>query len=179
MSKNILILSGSPRKGGNTDRLVAAFKEGAESAGKSVTTFRTADLAISACLGCGHCTDGNGNCVHKDDMGAILDVFRTADAVVFASPVYFFGVSAQLKLAIDRTYAVPNDRTSIKRCSLLLPFADECEDTANGAIVMYGYMLEYREWEDAGMIIVPGVEAKGDIDGREELELARKLGREI
>jgi len=179
MSKNILILSGSPRKNGNTDRLVAAFKESAEAEGKSVTVFRTADLTIAACLGCSHCADGNGNCVHKDDMGAILDVFRTADAVVFASPVYWFSVSAQLKLAIDRTNAVPSDKTSIKRCALLLPFADESEDTANGAIVMYGYMLEYREWEDAGMIIVPGVEAKGDIDGREELELARRLAREI
>ena len=181
MSKNILILSGSPRKNGNTDRLVAAFKESAETEGKSVTVFRTADLAIAACLGCNHCRgdNDNGNCVHKDDMGAVLDVFRTADAVVFASPVYWFSVSAQLKLAIDRTYAVPSDKTSIKRCALLLPFADESEDAANGAIVMYGYMLEYREWEDAGMIIVPEVEAKGDIDGREELELARKLGREI
>ena len=179
MSKNILILSGSPRKNGNTDRLVAAFRESAEAEGKSVTVFRTADLDIAACLGCNHCREGDGNCVHRDDMGAILDVFRTADAVVFASPVYWFSVSAQLKLAIDRTYAVPGDKTSIKRCALLLPFADESEDAANGAIVMYGYMLEYREWEDAGMIIVPGVEAKGDIDGREELELARKLARDI
>ena len=179
MSKNILILSGSPRKGGNTDRLVTAFKESAEAEGKNVTVFRTADLTIAGCLGCNRCHDDNGNCVHKDDMGAVLDVFRTADAVVYASPVYFFGVSAQLKLAIDRTYAVPSDKTSIKRCALLLAFADDSCDAANGAIVMYGNMLEYCKWEDAGMIIVPGVEAKGDIDGRKELELARRLAREI
>jgi len=180
MNKNILILSGSPRKGGTTDKLVAAFKEGAESAGNKVTLFRTADLAIADCLGCNYCIDNNGTCIHKDDMVAILDVFRNADAVVFASPVYWYTVSAQLKSAIDRTYAVPNDKTTIKRSALLLTCADGPEDHAEaGAVAMFKGILTFRKWEDAGTVLVTNLHNISDIDGREELEQARELGRGI
>ena len=68
MSKNIVLLSGSPRKGGNTDKLAGAFIKGAESAGKSVTLFRTADMTINFCIGCSHCFEEKGVCIHKDDM---------------------------------------------------------------------------------------------------------------
>ena len=91
---NIVLLSGSPRKGGNTDRLAAAFIEGAESAGKSVTLFRVADMKIGGCLGCGHCFEEKGVCVQKDDMVGILNALGKADTIVLASPVYYFSVTA-------------------------------------------------------------------------------------
>jgi multimeric flavodoxin WrbA len=89
MSENIVLLSGSPRKGGNTDRLAVAFIEGAESAGKKVTLFRVADMTIGGCLGCDHCFKEKGVCVQNDDMIMILNALRKADAIVFASPIYF------------------------------------------------------------------------------------------
>ena len=180
MSKNILILSGSPRKGGTTDKLAAAFQDGVKSAGKSSTLYRTADLTIAGCLGCRRCFDDNGKCVQEDDMAVVLDTFQKADAVVFASPVYYFTVSAQLKLAIDRTYAVTSDKTQIKKSALLLTCGDSSGDAAEGAIIMYKRMLVYRGWADAGIVLVPGIyRGAVDIDGREELEQARKLGQEI
>ena len=179
MSKNILILSGSPRKGGTTDKLVSVFQKGAEDAGKTVTTYRPADLDISGCRGCNHCFSNNGICIIKDDMTAILDIFKNADAVVFASPVYYFTVSAQLKLAIDRTYSVPGKSTAVQKSALLLTCGDSTSDAAEGAIVMYKHMLAYRKWEDAGVVLVTGLHSISDIDGRKELESARKLGQDI
>jgi multimeric flavodoxin WrbA len=179
MSKNILVLSGSPRKGGTTDKLVAAFTEGAESAGKSVTVYRTADLSISGCRGCNYCFKNNNECILQDDMNAVLGAFCKADAVVFAPPVYYFTVSAQLKLAIDRTYCIPDDKTTIKKAALLLTCGDDTNTSAEGAIIMHKHMAEWRKWEDVGVIVVTDLHEITDIDGRKELDDARKMGQEI
>ena len=179
MSDNIVLLSGSPRKGGSTDKLAAAFINGAESAGKSVTLFRVADMRIGGCLGCNHCFEEKGVCVQKDDMLQILDALRKADALVLASPVYYFGVTAQIKLAIDRTYALLSEKTPIKRAALLMTCGDSSVDAAEGAVVMYKRILAYSKWEDAGIIIAAGLHEPDDIDGRDELTQARQLGAEI
>jgi len=179
MCKNIVLLSGSPRKGGNTDKLADAFIKGAESAGKSVTLFRVADMSIDFCIGCSHCFEEKGVCIHKDDMQTVLDAIRKADALVFASPVYYCSVSAQLKLVLDRTCALTNEQTSVKRSALLMTCADETSGTADGAIVMYKSVLAYKKWDNAGVIIATGLYGERTIEGREELEQARILGREI
>ena len=177
MSKNIVILSGSPRKNENTDKLVAAFIDGAKSADKNVTLFRVADMSIGGCLGCKYCLDNKGVCSQNDDMTQIRDVIQRSDTIVFASPVYYAGVSAQLKLAIDRTYALWDVETAVKQAALLMT----CEDasTAEGAIVMYKIILDFEEWGDAGIIIASGLEDEKTIDGHEALEQAYKLGQEI
>jgi hypothetical protein len=178
MSKNIVILSGSPRKGGNTDILVDAFKEGAEAAGKNITLFRVADMKIGGCKGCEHCFDG-GVCIQKDDMSRILDALRKADTLVLASPVYYMSVSAQLKLAIDRIFALVKEKKTITQAVLLMPCEDDDKDTAGGAVAMFERWLEYEKWENAGIIIVTGVNKPGDIAGHKELETAKALGRDI
>ena len=179
MSNNIVLLSGSPRKGGNTDRLAAAFMEGAESEGKNVALFRVADMKIGGCLGCEHCFKEKGVCVQKDDMLQILEALRKADALVLASPVYFYGVTAQIKLAIDRTYALLPEKTPIKKTALLMTCGDSTTDAADGAVVMYNLIRAYSKWEDAGVIIATGLHSPDDIDGRAELDQARKLGLQI
>ena len=179
VSNNIVILSGSPRKGGNTDTLAAAFKEGAESAGKSVTLFRVADMKIGGCQGCEVCFKQNGVCVQKDDMPQILNVLRKADALVLASPVYYFNVTAQLKLAIDRIYALLREKKTIKRAVLLMACGDDDSGVAKGAVGMYKEWLSYEEWEDAGVIIATGVHKPGEIAGHKALEQAKALGRDI
>lgn len=179
MSKNIVILSGSPRKDGGTDRLAAAFREGAESAGKAVTLFRVADMAIGGCLGCEHCREEKGVCVQHDDMAQILAALRKADAIVFASPIYFFNISAQLKAAIDRTYALLGEERPTRRAALLLTCGGEEAPAAEAAVAMYHNIRAYSGWEDGGIVIAPGLHAPGEIDGREELAQARKLGAEI
>jgi len=179
MSKNIVVLSGSPRKGGNTDTLAAAFCEGAKSAGKTVTLFRVADMNIGGCTGCEYCFKDVGVCCQRDDMVHILEALRKADVLVLASPVYHFDVTAQLKLALDRQYALFNEKTPIRRTALLMCCADEDIGTAKGAVSMYETWLEFAKWEDAGILIVPGVHEPGEIAGNEGLAKAKALGASI
>ena len=179
MSNRIVVLSGSPRKNGNTDRLTAAFVEGAESAGKKVKLFRVADMRIAGCQGCNQCFDGKGVCVQKDDAQAILDALREADAYVLASPIYFFSLSAQIRLAIDRTYALLRAEMPATKSALLITCGADTASAADGAVATYKGMCSHSGRADAGIIIAPGLHKPGEIEGRPELEQARALGREI
>ena len=179
MGKSIVVLSGSPRKDGNTARLTDAFLEGADAAGKETTLFRVAGLHIGGCRGCGHCFKNQGVCVQQDDMPPILEALHKADALVLASPVYFFGVSAQLKVAIDRCYALLKLGMSVKRAALLMTCGDARETAAASSIAMFRQICAYQRWEEAGIIIAPGLHSPGEIEGRAELEQARRLGESI
>jgi multimeric flavodoxin WrbA len=176
MGKKIVILSGSPRKGGNTDKLTAAFTKGAEAAGHSVTVFRTADMEIGGCKGCRHCFEEPGVCVQKDGMAQVTGALRAADMLVLASPIYYFGVTAQLKLAIDRYYANIKTGTPIKSAAMLLTCGNEDGGVAEGVLAMYRHILRAYKWADSGVIIVPGLHGVNDIDGNKALEDAAALG---
>lgn len=102
---NIVVLSGSPRKGANTDTMVEAFAETAREAGHAVEVVRVAGKKIAGCLGCQYCFAHEGVCVQKDDMADVIESLKDADMVVFASPIYWFDITAQEKAAIDRLYA--------------------------------------------------------------------------
>ena len=179
MSNNIVVLSGSPRKEGNTEKLAAAFIESAKSAGKNVTAFNAAGMKIGGCMGCEHCFVEKGVCIQNDDMLPILEALKTADAIVFVSPIYFFDMTAQLKLAIDRTFALLSVGTPIKKAAFLTTCGDSSEKAAEGAIVTYKNMLEYSKWQDTGVIIATGLHKPGEIKGRLELDKAKQLGVEI
>jgi multimeric flavodoxin WrbA len=101
----VIGIYGSPRKAGNTDLMLDAFMEGAETAGAEVSRVYVRDLEIRGCLGCGHC-DKTGTCVQKDDMQQVYPLLEQAQGIVVASPVYFYSVTAQLKLLVDRTQAL-------------------------------------------------------------------------
>lgn len=105
--KQIIILNGTARKNGNTAELIKAFTDGAKSAGNSVREFYLADMNIHGCLGCECCnkTSADNPCVQSDDMREIYKAFEQADAVVFASPVYFRTISGTLKTAAFREKA--------------------------------------------------------------------------
>ena len=104
---DILILNGSPRSRGNTAAMVAAFREGAQGKGHKVTVINVCKKQIAGCLGCEYChTKGNGVCKQKDDMQEVYTALETAEMLVLASPIYFFGMTGQLDCAIHRTYAI-------------------------------------------------------------------------
>ena len=104
--KNVLIISSSPRKNGNTNTLCEQFKKGAEAKGHHVDLVRIMEKKVNFCLACDACMKNGGKCVQKDDMAAILDLYNKADVLVLATPVYFYGISAQMKTFIDRTYPI-------------------------------------------------------------------------
>ena len=179
MSKHIVVLSGSPRKDGNSVRLAEAFMEGARATGKEITFFRVAGLQIGGCRGCEYCLKNQGVCVQQDDMPPILDALRKADALVLASPVYYYSVSAQIKLVIDRFFALSEAGMSVKRAALLMSCAEDSVAAAVSSISMFRQVCELQNWEDAGIVIATGLHNTGEIEGRPELEQAKCLGERI
>lgn len=105
MAKKVVVLSGSPRRRGNSDILCDRFTEGALEAGHIVEKIFIRDKKINYCTGCGTCFNGNKPCPQKDDMTALLDVIVAADIIVMATPVYFYTMNGQMKTLIDRTCA--------------------------------------------------------------------------
>ncbi len=102
MSKDILIISASPRTGGNSDLLCDEFLRGAREAGHRVEKIRLSEKNINYCTGCCTCIGKQGSCIQQDDMNAILDKLLACDAMVLATPVYFHSMNGQLKTFIDR-----------------------------------------------------------------------------
>ena len=179
MSDNIVLLSGSPRKNGNTDRLAAACIAGAKAAGKNVTVFRVADMNIAPCLNCNACFKHPGVCARKDDMAEIVAAILKADAMIFASPVYFFGVSAQLKTAIDRMYVLLKLGMPVKKAALLLTCGAPLIEAADPSIAMFRHIVSYQKWREAGIVVAPNLHEPGEIEGRPELAAAKKIGEEL
>ena len=112
-------------------------------------------------------------------MPEVLDALREADAMILASPVYYFNVTAQLKLAIDRTYAILRQKTPIQKAALLMTCGNGDGSVAESSIAMYKMICRIQRFEDAGIIIAPGLHGKDEIQGRPELEQAKALGEAI
>ena len=103
--KKVLIISSSPRKGGNSEQLCAEFMRGAQVAGNEVEVIALRGKKMNFCLGCEVCQKNGGTCVHQDDVPAILDKILACDVLVLATPVYYYDFTAQMKTLIDRTFA--------------------------------------------------------------------------
>ena len=176
---NILILSGSPRRGGNTELLVEAFVKGA-SQKHHVEVVSVHDYKVNPCMGCNACFKSESNsCVQKDDMPLIYDKMAVADMLVIASPVYFYGLSAQLKAVIDRFHNPIRDTYHIKKTALLLVGAASLPELFDGILAQYRLCLNFFKLEDAGRVLVRGVKDKGDIQNTEAIQKANELGLNI
>ena len=173
---NILILSGSPRKGGNTELLVEAFVRGA-SEHHQVEMVSVRDVKVNPCLGCNACFKNESHiCAQKDDMSVIYEKMNQADMLVIASPVYFYGISAQLKAVIDRFHNPIRDSFHIKKMALLLVGAASLPELFDAILTEYNLCLNFFNIEDAGKVLVRGVKDKGDINNTEALNEAYRLG---
>ena len=178
MSKKVLIISSSPRKGGNSDILCDAFAEGAKAAGNEVEKVRIADLKIGYCTGCYACQK-TGKCAIKDDAKKVVDKMMAADVIVLASPVYFYSICAQLKALIDRTVVVYPNLTN-KRFYYLLTMADTDRTKFDSPIAaLRGFLDCYEGSKEAGMVCADGVYEKGTVNGTKFIAEAKKLGKGI
>ena len=176
---NILILSGSPRKGGNTELLAEAFAKGAAKH-HQVETVSVRDYMVNPCLGCNACFRSEANtCAQKDDMTIIYEKMSQADMLVIASPVYFYGISAQMKAIIDRFHNPIRDTFHIKKMALLLVGAATLPELFDAILTEYNLCLKFFDIEDAGKVLVRGVKDKGDIKGTRFLDDAYQLGTSI
>lgn len=173
----ILILSGSPRKGGNTDLLVEAFVKGATMK-HDVEVVSVHDFKVNPCMGCNACfRNEKHNCVQKDDMPLIYEKMAAADMLVIASPVYFYGLSAQLKAVIDRCHNPVRDSFRIKKMALLLVGAASLPELFDSILAQYRLCLNFFKLEDMGRVLVRGVKDKGDIINGDALNEAFEFGK--
>ena len=176
---NILILSGSPRKNGNTDLLVEAFAKGA-SEKHHVEVVSVHDYKVNPCMGCNACFTSEGNtCVQKDDMLLIYEKLANADMLVIASPVYFYGLSAQLKAVIDRCHNPIRDTFHIKKAALILVGAASLPELFDSILAQYQLCINYFHIEDMGRVLVRGAKEKGGVRDTKSLDEAEALGRTI
>lgn len=176
MSKKILILSGSPRKGGNSDILCDEFARGAVDAGNEVEKIRVAEKNVGYCKGCYYCKDHGGQCVIKDDMSDILQKMIDAEVIVLASPVYFYSIDAQLKAVIDRTVArwleVKN-----KEFYYIATCADEEKESAETTFACFrGYADCVEGAKEMGVIYGTGAYEKGEIKSSSAMKQAYEYG---
>ena len=176
---NILILSGSPRKNGNTDLLVEAFSKGA-SEKHHVEVVSVHDYQANPCMGCNVCFTSEGNtCVQKDGMSIIYSKLANADMLVIASPVYFYGLSAQLKAVIDRCHNPIRDSFHIRKAALILVGAASLPELFDSILKQYQLCLNYFHIEDAGHVLVRGAKEKGGVRDTKALEEAEAWGRAL
>ncbi|MDL2225700.1 flavodoxin family protein [Eubacteriales bacterium OttesenSCG-928-M02] len=180
--KNVLVLVGSPRKNGNTEALADAFIASVQETGHFVEKVTLAGLRIHGCIGCGACRKTTpGRCVQNDDMQAIYPKLYHADVLVLASPVYYFGITSQLKAALDRFYVSLSGGVSfpIKESAFLAVCGYHKESAADPLLSMYASLVDYYSWKDLGSVIAAGIYDKGEIMGHNALLGASALGKTV
>lgn len=174
----ILILTGSPRKNGNSNTLADNFIKGATEAGHEIIRFDAAQKKVHPCIACNSCKM-NGPCVFKDDFEFVRQHIIDADMVVFATPMYYFGFSAQLKTVIDRFYAINGQIHRPKKAALLMTYANTAAEEAEPIKNHYNVLLNYLGWEDAGQVIACGVWPEGAVNNTDYPLHAYELGKTL
>ena len=168
----ITVLNGSPRKE-NTEAMVNAFAEGAQAAGHKVEILHVGRMKIAGCMGCEYCHGkGEGKCIQKDDMEKVIPAYLDCDMVVFASPIYYFGMTAQIQAAIQRVYCIGKPPKATKAALLL---SSGSPNTGTGAVETYKNMIGYMGIEDAGVCALAGEENKSE----EKLSAIREWAKSL
>ena len=184
MSKSILILKGSPREKGNSAVLADQVFAGAQKAGAKVESVYLHGMDIQPCDACDVCQDGYEGCIIEDDMQSLYPKLTEADAIVIASPIYWFTISAQTKLCIDRWYALESKAGSTlrgKQLGIILVYGDTDLYTSGGinAIHTFESMARYIDMEIVGMVYGTAYEL-GEAEKQPELmEKAFQLGEKL
>ncbi|MBQ9729479.1 MAG: flavodoxin family protein [Clostridia bacterium] len=178
MAKKVLILSGSPRKGGNSDVLCNEFMRGALEAGNEVEKIRVAEKNIGFCTGCYACKK-TGVCAIKDDMAEVLQKMIDAEVIVLASPVYFYSICAQLKAVIDRTVARWLE-VKDKEFYYIVTAADEELSSAETTLACFrGYADCVEGAKEMGVICGMGNYEKGEVLEKPVMVEAYQMGKKI
>ena len=179
MSKKVLILSSSPRKGGNSETLASAFAKGATDAGHQVETVYLREKNYGFCKGCFACLK-LGHCVIKDDAAEITEKMHDADVLVFVTPVYYYSVSGQLKTMLDRANPLFDTDYAFSKAYLLATAAEDEPETVEGAEkAVQGWVDCFERCELAGTVFAGGVNDVGDIAGHPALEEAYETGKQV
>lgn len=179
MSKKVLILSGSPRKGGNSDLLCDEFLRGAQESGNQVEKVFLRSKKVAPCNACYYCKNSGGKCAIPDDMAEILDKMQAADVIVMASPVYFYSIGAQMKAVIDRSVArwtnIPN-----KEFYYIMTAAEDSDTVMDCTLECFqGFAACLDGAQEKGVIYGKGVYEAGAIKGLPAMREAYEMGKQV
>ncbi len=179
MPKKVLVIGTSPRRNGNSIRLANAFAEGARQVGNEVEIISLAGKNIGFCLGCWACAR-TGQCAVHDDANEIVEKIRDADVIAFATPIFYYEMSGQMKVLLDRTNALYSSDYRFRDVYLLTTAQSAAPDApkyAEGGL--RGWLKVFNKAQLKGHIFAGGVFEAGEIEGHPELEQARKMGARV
>ena len=165
MSKKIVVVTGSPRKNGNSFAMTDTFIQAAQAKGHTVTRFDAAMMKIGGCHACETCYKTGKACSFDDDFNTIAPAILEADAVVFTLPVYRYSIPAQIKGVIDRMFSFVVGGKSIagKECAMIVCCEEEDPSVMDGVRIPLERSAALLNWKMAGEVLVPGVLKPGDI----------------
>lgn len=179
MSKTVLILSTSPRKGGNSDTLAEEFARGAREAGHQVEKIELYNKAIGFCRGCLACQKTR-RCVIHDDADMIAQKMLTADVLVFATPIYFYEMCGQMKTLLDRSNPLYPADYAFREVYLLAAAADGELSAMDGAVKgLEGWLACFEKAKLAGTVFGSGADAVGTIQGNPAMREAYEMGVKV
>lgn len=178
---NIVVLTGSPHKKGTSALLADKFIEGANEAGHNIFRFDSAFEDVSPCKACEHCNLTGKGCIYNDSMNKLNKKLINSDMIVFVTPLYYFGMSSQLKIVIDRFYANNSKiMAKNKKTILMATSADNKDWTMKALKNHYKTIVEkYMGWKDVGIILATGCGVRSDIESTDYPNQAYKLGKNL
>ena len=181
MGKKIVVITGSPRKKGNSFAMTDAFIQAAEAKGHSVLRFDAAAMKIGGCRACETCYSTGRACSFDDDFNKIAPAILEADAIVFTMPVYWYSIPAQIKGVIDRIFSLVVGGKDIagKECALITCCEEHDMTVMDGVRVPMERMCALNKWTMVGEVLIPGVLNVGDIDKTDGCKKAAELADAI
>lgn len=181
MSKKIVVITGSPRKNGNSFAMTDAFIKTAEAKGHTITRFDAALKKVGACRACETCFSTGKACTFDDDFNTIAPAILEADVIVFTMPVYWYSIPAQIKGVIDRIFSMVVGGKDIagKECALITCCEEDDMSVMDGVRIPIERMAALNKWKMAGEVLIPGVLNVGDIDKTEGCKKAADLANAI
>ena len=181
MSKKIVVITGSPRKNGNSFAMTEAFIKAAEEKGHTVTRFDAAMKKVGGCHACETCYSTGKACTFDDDFNTIAPAILEADAIVFTMPVYWYSIPAQIKGVIDRifSFVIGGKDIAGKECALITCCEEEDMSVMDGVRIPMERMCTLNKWKMVGEVLIPGVLNVGDIGKTDGCERAAALADAI
>lgn len=174
---NIVVITGSPRRKGNSFAMTDAFIKAVEAKGNSVTRFDAAFMKIGGCHACMTCFKTGKACSFDDDFNQIAEAVLKADAVVYTLPVYWYSIPSQIKGVIDRIFSlvVGGKDISGKKCALITCCEEPDMTVMDGVRIPLERSAKLLKWEMVGEVLVPGVLNEGAVSDTDGCEQAAAL----
>lgn len=176
----VLVLTGSPHSDGTTAFLADEFCLSAIDAGHDIVALDTAKLSIHSCIACYHCRNNDGDCIYDDDMMQIYPHLLSAEVIVLVTPLYYFGMTSQLKTVIDRFFSFNNYLRGKSKKLCLIAAGNDKDDWAMDALKLHIQSIcRYLGWEEGGMVLAFGANTKEDVKNSEYQSMAKDLGKNL